>query len=172
MKKLNEENWCWIKNVELSSQGKRESKNAKTEIVIVIELPKSYLSPLHFWSIHFTLLLWSILSFSSLGWSASKSVLKWLKKDKNLPLQALSIEKVSRGKSILKRNRHEVIPSPQTSIVASLSAGFIHAPNSKKTLEFKIATHHGKLNQIFSKISVSQIDFRKTRPIFCIEWVF
>ena len=72
--KFNEENFGLIKNVGILVQSKRESKNAKTEMVIVMELPKSYLSELHLLSRHFIILLWSILSFSSLGWSASESV--------------------------------------------------------------------------------------------------
>jgi len=75
--KFNEEKGeILIENVGVSAQSKRESKNTKTEIVIVIELPKSYLSELHLLSRHFIVLLWSIFSFSSLGWSASKSELK------------------------------------------------------------------------------------------------
>ena len=53
--KFNEEKGDLIKNVEISAQSKRESKSAKTEMVIVIELPKSYLSELHLLSRHFTL---------------------------------------------------------------------------------------------------------------------
>ena len=53
------------------NQIKSESKNAKIEIVIVIELPKSYSFELHLLSTHLIVLLCAIASFSSFGWPAS-----------------------------------------------------------------------------------------------------
>ena len=64
-----------------------------------------------------------------------------------LPLQALSMVYWSvssvESPSILKRNRHEPILSPQTSRLASVSAGFMHELNSEYYF-----IHHGQRSRL------------------------